>query len=480
MKINKTIVVLLLFISFSYISCDDYLNEVPDDRQEIKTLENLSELLVSGYSEASYNFIEWKTDNAVAIIGNTQYNELTENFQFVPVVSSEEQDTPGYFWANTYNAIAHANQVLAEIDNVENTNNALKMAIKGEALLIRAYNHFMLANIFCQHYSATNASGLGIPYILAPETALQVNYERGTLQETYDLIEADLIAGLPLVSNDYYTGSGKYHFNKNAANAFASRFYLYIGEYQKSIDYADKIFGTGTISSNFIKNMTAVYTGTSTDEIAANFYDVYDASNFLVVRKESVFVTRYNRGYSLNRAVVNEILNTTLQGGGEDTRNLMYGYLSGALAPPKYAELFRYTTSTTGYPYYIQPELRSEEVIFNRMESNVRLNKLNEALIDYNALAPSRYSTGGQLTIAEINTYYGGTEQEAMLEFVYSERRKEFIREGLRWFDIKRFEKPIVHIDVKGDKFTLSENDLKKAIQIPEGAIIQGIEANPR
>ena len=47
MKKNKTILALLLFISLSYISCDDYLNEVPDDRQEIKTLENLSELLVS-------------------------------------------------------------------------------------------------------------------------------------------------------------------------------------------------------------------------------------------------------------------------------------------------------------------------------------------------------------------------------------------------------------------------------------------------
>lgn len=114
------------------------------------------------------------------------------------------------------------------------------------------------------------------------------------------------------------------------------------------------------------------------------------------------------------------------------------------------------------------------------MESNVRLNKLEEALKDYNALAPSRYSNGGQLTIADITPYFEGTEQEAMLEFVYFERRKEFLREGLRWFDIKRFEKPITHIDIKGDEFKLLETDLKKAIQIPAGALAQGIEANPR
>lgn len=143
------------------------------------------------------------------------------------VTASEGQDTPVYFWSQTYTAIAHANQALDAIDAVENTDDAYKKAIKGEALVSRAYSHFLLANIFCLHYDETTASSeLGIPYITAPETDLIVKYKRGTLQETYKKIEKDLTEGIALLSDDYYVGSGKYHFNKGAAYAFASRFYL--------------------------------------------------------------------------------------------------------------------------------------------------------------------------------------------------------------------------------------------------------------
>ncbi len=479
----KNIKIIIFAVSLSFFGCDKYLDESPDDRQEINTLENVAELLVSAYSEGSYNFIEWKTDNAIAIPLNNQYAFLTENFQFVPVISSEVQDTPTYFWSETYKAIAHSNQALAELDYVENTDTEYYNAIKGEALITRAYNHFMLANIFCQHYSTSNASGLGIPYITSPETELQVDYERGTLQETYELIEKDLLEALPLISDKFYQGSGKYHFNKNASYAFASRFFLFFEKYEKSIEYADEMLGVGAISSNFIKDMDVVYTGTSSTEIARNFYEVFDPSNLLVERKVSFFVNRYNRGYGLTRSVADDIfVNTIVQGVGvDDNRDFLYGYNStGAMNPPKYTELFEYTTATTGFGYYIQPTLRSEEVIFNRMESNARLNNIDAALIDYNTLALTRYDNGGQLDIDDIKVFFTGSDQEAMLEFIYFEKRKEFLREGLRWFDLKRYRKAITHVDIVGDSFYLEEDDLKKAIQIPQGSIAQGIEPNPR
>ena len=54
-------------------------------------------------------------------------------------------------------------------------------AYKGEALLCRAYSHFILANLFCVHYnSATASAELGIPYAVKPETEVRPYYERGT------------------------------------------------------------------------------------------------------------------------------------------------------------------------------------------------------------------------------------------------------------------------------------------------------------
>jgi len=472
----------IVFCALLCIRCDDFLDESPDNRQEIETLEDLKELLVSGYSEGSYNFIEWKTDNVTAIPDNTQVPWLTENFQFVPVVSSEAQDTPTYFWSNTYNAIAHANQVLENIGKIPNTNDALRKAIKGEALVIRAYNHFLLANIFCQHYDAATAgTNLGIPYITAPETEVLVSYKRGTLQETYDHIENDLLAGLPLLSDDFHKGSGKYHFNKNAANAFASRFYLYKSDYPKCIEYSNKVLGDGAVNTSYIRDMEEIFTGNSFGEIGSKFTSVNLQSNLLVVRKETLFAISPNRGYRANADLFDQIFFNGQIQATEDFRDQKRWGSSetGAILQPKYNELTRYIVGTSGFPYFIMPELRSEETMFNRMEAYVMTNRLPEALADYNVFAMLRYQNGGQLTLSDITTAYGGSEQEAMMDFIIDERRKEFLGEGFRWWDIKRFQLPVVHTDVAGNTFELKAKDVKKAVQIPQGAIAQGIEPNP-
>ncbi|MFT3751767.1 MAG: RagB/SusD family nutrient uptake outer membrane protein [Paludibacter sp.] len=60
-------------------------------------------------------------------------------------------------------------------------------AQKGEALLCRAYSHFILVNIFCQAYKDESAStgDIGIAYVTEPETIVQVNYPRETVTAVY-------------------------------------------------------------------------------------------------------------------------------------------------------------------------------------------------------------------------------------------------------------------------------------------------------
>ena len=99
-------------------------------------------------------------------------------------------------------------------------------AQRGEALLCRAYNHFVLATTFCKAYSTNADKDLGIPYIKEPETSVNPQYSRGTVAEVYQNIAADLEEGLPLIDDNIYSRV-KYHFNKKAAYAFAARFYLY-------------------------------------------------------------------------------------------------------------------------------------------------------------------------------------------------------------------------------------------------------------
>lgn len=475
MKKNFILTVISLILFFG---CDEYLDELPDNRQTITNLNDVSELLVSAYSEGSNFFLEWKTDNVTVIRDNTLPIWMTENYQYIPVVSSEAQDSPSFYWETYYNAISHANQALQSLNEISGGDADLRKALKGEALICRAYNHFMLANVFSQHYNETNKDELGIPYITAPETSLKVNYERGTLEETYTLIEKDILEAMPLISDDYYIGTGKYHFTKRAANAFASRFYLFTGDYQKCIDYSNAVLGNGRINTTYVRDMKAVFTGTTSAQIADQFNDINEAYNLFVVRKTSS-ADRYYLGYRADTNIFEEVMDINIQR-SSDQRNFLFNFGTEARSQPKYNELFEFQTATTRVPYLIVTELRGEEVILNRMEAYVMQNRLQEALDDYNVFATLRYDNGGQLTLPRIVDYFGGSEQEAMFEFVLSERRKEFMNEALRWFDIKRHSLEITHIDINENEFVLKADDLRKAIQIPQKATVNGIQANPR
>ena len=67
------------------------------------------------------------------------------------------------------------------------TTNQLK-ASRGEALVCRAYAHFVLLNMFCLPYNPNRPNDLGIPYMEQPETDLNPKYDRSTVVETYNKI----------------------------------------------------------------------------------------------------------------------------------------------------------------------------------------------------------------------------------------------------------------------------------------------------
>lgn len=230
--------------------------------------------------------------------------------------------------------------------------------------------------------------------------------------------------------------------------------------------------------------MDQVYTGTSSTALADNFTDPNSPTNLLNVRKETLNVIRSYRGYRSNATVMDQIFNTNRLG-SDDFRDSRWGYRDDK-RPPKYAERFRYTTATTGYPYYIHNELRAEEVILNRCEAYIMTNvdgttdNLDKAIADYNVMAANWYADFTPLTPQIIIDVYEAYNAENMMKFIIGERRKELLREGIRWFDIKRFKMSITHTSVTGETSVLEANDLRKAVQIPSGAIAKGIQANPR
>src|SRR5690606_25051836 len=123
-------------------------------------------------------------------------------------------------------------------------------AQKGEALVARAYAHFMLVTLYANVYDPVTAStDPGIPYVKEPEEIVLKKYERKTVQYVYEQIEQDLETGIPLIDDNAYKAP-KFHFTTSAAHAFASRFYLFKRDYRQVVAHASQVFPLGEFAQS--------------------------------------------------------------------------------------------------------------------------------------------------------------------------------------------------------------------------------------
>lgn len=480
-----------LVISLSLLSCNDFLDENPDNRVALDNLEKAEQLLVSAYSIASPNFTDWMTDDVQFTFGTTLRLSHEQMFAWEDVTTGPgELDTPDFYWFETYNAIAHANEVLAILDDLSidsNEDEARRDAIEAEALLARAYGHFMLVNMFGEHYSSSAGSDDGVPYIKKPETTFLVQYERESVKRVYDEVEDDLLDGLDLIDDSFFENSGKYHFNRNAALAFASRFYLFKGDHIESLQYSNELLGDNP--GAFVRDLTGdefQIASSSVTEYPRLYSSPDQAGNLLLMRKISL-VQRTDFAYAPDQSFYRTLFSTGLFGSLTDEREDP-AFVKGrdGVYPVRYQGLFERSSlnSNVGSPYYIHIAFTAEEVLLNRIEANAFLGNLDACISDLNVLSENRFSGGTPLiTLEDLRTFYNDSNDanNILLYTLFLERRKEFIMQGMRWFDLKRYRLSVTHELSDGSTITLSDNDERKALQIPRSAIdVGGLKPNPR
>ncbi len=459
--------------------------------------------MTNGYSVASPAFTDWMTDDVQFTINTTieVFHAQMYSWEDVTnIVPEDDWDNPDHFWYETYKSIAHANEVLAVLDElpiVSEEDEEKRDAIEGEAKLIRAYGHFMLVNMFGEHYnSQTSGSDLGVPYVKEPETVFIAKYERKSVRRVYAEIEDDLLDGLKLVNDNFYLNSGKYHFTKNAALAFASRFYLYKRDFTRCLQYSNELLGSDP--QNYVRDMTSLEFRQAKSSILG-FPQLYAspklAANLLLMRKLSL-VQRTDYAFAIPNDVYNGIFNANPFRGTTDEREnpaLVKGFSidnQQGLFPLRYESLFERTSinSNIGYPYHIGIMFRGEEVLFNRIECNIIFNNIDAAVSDFNVLFAKRYSgTNNQATMESLRAFIGAADepsfsnQDVLLNVLLLEKRKEFLMQGLRWFDAKRYGISFTHVYRNGSTQTLEFEDPRWVLQIPLSAQqVSGLEPNPR
>ena len=548
----------IVFALVLLASCSDsFLDHTPDERTTIDTEENVIMLLVSAYPSCCPAWVcEMSADNLIdnqaphlptspndkQVEAHYNYSSYSlwddelYRFEAAEDATFSDTDSPGDLWASYYYSIATANAALEGIEDIVEEEGEMSdelTAAKGEALLIRAYCHFMLVNIFSKAYKNEEDSknDIGVPYVTEVETTVQVDYDRGNVADVYTQIEADLEEGLELISDINFDTAPKYHFNENAAKAFAARFYLFKRDWDKVISYADDVLGT---DSARVQSMVLDYSGfdeCSDMEDYGNIWQDPDQNNNLMITATYSVLYRRMFGYRYSYAGPGARESLMIQ----TSNPLWSGYIcpiqsvvNGALFSSsssdygfihsKIYEQFEYTDKIQGigYAHIIYRAFTANELLLERAEAKIMNGDYDGGAEDLrlywncalNSFSEDNYTTyveGGYAEIMDnsvFDDYYSDSDnpncfdswdftQQMSSDYIVPSaavkymnclnefRRYENSYEGMRFFDLKRWGMPITHtIGLAEEEITIEYDDDERAIEVPWETLSAGLESS--
>jgi hypothetical protein len=474
--------ILILFCLLSTISsCDDALEEEPQNKLKPQTVQDYDELLNYGYpTTRDYGtqvpldyYVEMMTDDMDIRYFNQDALEYPIHPFSFETTHEHSSMINGYdqAWKNFYQSIYYANVV---IDNIESATGGLdlKAYIKGEAMVLRAFSYFKLINLYAKPYNAGTAStDLGVPLKLDP-TVQAESYTRNTVQEIYDQILQDLTQGIPLMEENDQRINSKYKFTPSSANLLASRVALYMEDYENTIEYATKVIEINSSLFDLSGN---------TMEFAQTSWGYGQGTHYLNENNNNVlFLYGSNEFYSYvfwpGSLALSDDFTSIFEPG--DLRYYYFSYVKGALGRVPFK--FRPFPNRLGEPIR---GMRVEEAYLNRAEAYAMTDRPELALDDINYVRSFKFSSSFQ----ENSDYFNYTPEEystseSVIAAVREERRRELFAEFHRWYDLRRYGMPEIVHEHNNETFILPQGDPRYILQIPQLELDYNplMERNPR
>lgn len=277
MDIIKKIIVAIVLVST--VACSDnvldqYPNHVISENLVYGSTEKLEKVLVGSYNELSKSSYLGRVLYKRAAVKSEDFRYVQTNYnprsyELIEYKNEESITSNGSainLWNQSYKTISNLNIVLDYIDDSDG-NKIIKTRIKAEALALRGMVYFDLARTFAYPWIKEGANAQGIPLNLSSKDNI---IERSTLGKSYEQIIKDMKDALILLNdNTWETGSTKF-ITKTAVHALLSRIYLYKQDWNKALEYAEKVFAAKGESdlmnvSNYVFND---YTSESLFEIS--------------------------------------------------------------------------------------------------------------------------------------------------------------------------------------------------------------------
>lgn len=362
-------------------------------------------------------------------------------------------------WALYYNVINNMNNILANADKIPYETTKQEAGIKGQALSIRAFAYFNLVNIYQFTYIG-HESDPGVPIYTEPTT--QGN-PRGTVQQVYDLIVADLDEAIALMTANTPDRRHISDVDLSVAHGLRARVALQMGDWPKAETEA------AAARADYNLNTMA--------DFSTGFSD-YQQSTWM-------WGLEINDEQSTVYASFPSHLDMSV--GGYAGLGYMPKYMSTALYNMLPADDVRKTLCTpavyTGVTYYINYKFNAALAGKNFAADYVMMRPEEMLLIQAEAIARQGGRDAAAQTLlndlhavrqtAPVPVTATGT---ALLDAVLLERRFELWGEGFRGRDIKRLKLALDrngsnHNPVLALYMTLPAEDNRWNYQIPQGEI---------
>jgi starch-binding outer membrane protein, SusD/RagB family len=499
------LIVCMLFLS----GCSDFLKEHSQDTYYVKSWKDLNEALI-GSCYMPITLSQW--------IGNTADNqyfihflgdELCECADGADNSTMEQHNSEerifGYFtwqqrsgtnetytgyntenenWVEIYKLINVANNIIYSDTKVSHSTQEDKtgvLKVDGEAHFLRAYYYFWLVNLYGKAYNPSTAkTDLGVPIKLS-ENVEDKYFDRNTVQEVYDQILVDLNQAESDLSQTG-TPTSVYRAGVTAVRFLLSRVYLYMQNWDKAAEYAQKVIdanpeimslnnlaaGSGSLSKSSIETIFSMG-GNSLPcmttfrhkgfQVSDSLYNCYDDNDL----RKTIFWWHYNNyiGYTRIAPVS-----------------------SSTVSSDKYYGWYDYNAPYYGRKAEVSDKFlfRSPEAYLIKAEAEAYLGKEDDARTALNTLREYRYKYGSDYKIT--------SSGKDLVEAIRDERRKELALEGQRWFDLRRYavcekypeSKRLIHryyyyqstisiVKTEYHKFVLQPNDAAYVLPIPQEVI---------
>ncbi|MEN5232483.1 RagB/SusD family nutrient uptake outer membrane protein [Sphingobacterium faecium] len=453
MKKKFTIIILLtLFTMIS--SCDKYLEEKSDKRLATPTtIADLKALLFHNNMFLSFSSAAQLSSDDL-VISDKDFNGLSYDsdkrlYSWKPDYVSKAVGSVGNNWQKCYAPIFVCNSVLQSLS--ENKLSGIEAdEVKGQALVLRSARFLDGAQVWAPIFNVLTANeDLGMVLRLDPD--MNLKSIRASVQQTYDQIINDLSDAVPLLpANSTFPGIP----TKGSAYGLLARTYLIIGNYELARENAENALQQKNklIDFNLLK---------STDAFPVAGTQIYKPDEILF------FSTMTINDIDINSAIkVNPELYDLYKDG--DLRKVMY-YKQG-----NGGFVFKGSQSRAGL--FNGPT--TAEMLLIISECYARDNKVLEAKQALDQLRIKRWKSEKY----KVSNFV--IKEEAM-KAIFEERRRELAFRSIRWSDLKRLNRDGANILLSrinnGETITLSPNDKRYAIALPEDVIsIAQIPQNPR